>query len=174
MTHAKEVWDEGSKKIPIGPNGPLGIFLMFFANHFFLKVGNLSSETEFRCKNLTFGGNWRLADLLSRPFLFLESQNNWDKTVISCKQFFTKGSHWKIFRKLLWKECFYKSPNAWNANVTKHLKLTNNRLFQLQPELPKKTQKTLFFFNRNNIFFHGSPRQNEIRLSFRNTPGIFY
>ena len=65
----------GQKKIPSGPNGPLGIFLMFFANHFFLKVGNLSNETEFQCKNLTFGGNWRLADLLSRPFLFLESQN---------------------------------------------------------------------------------------------------
>ena len=45
MTHTKKVWDEGSKKIPSGPNGPLGIFLMFFANHFFLKVGNLSSET---------------------------------------------------------------------------------------------------------------------------------
>ena len=144
MTHAKEVWDEGSKKIPSGPNGPLGIFLMFFANHFFLKVGSLSSETEFRCKNLTFGGNWRLADLLSRPFLFLESQNVWDKTVISCKQFFKKGSHWKIFRKLLWKECFYKSPNAWNANVTKHLKLTNNRLIQLQPELPKNAKNVVF------------------------------
>ena len=72
----------GQKKIPSGPNGPLGIFLMFFANHFFLKVGNLSSETEFRCKKLTFGGNWRLADLLSRPFVFLESQNVSDKTVI--------------------------------------------------------------------------------------------
>ena len=167
----------GQKKSPVGQRPTGDFFLCFLQIIFFLKVGNLSSETEFRCKNLTFGGNWRLGHLLSRPFLFLESQNVWDKTVILCKQFFKKGSHWKIFRKLLWKECFYKSPNAWNANVTKHLKLTNNRLIQLQPELPKKTQKTLFFscfFNRNNIFFHGSPRQNEIRLSFRNTPGIFY
>ena len=145
MTHAKEVWDEGSKKIPSGPNGPLGFFLCFLQIIFFLKLGNLSSETEFRCKNLTFGGNWRLGHLLSRPFLFLESQNVWYKTVISCKQFFKKGSHWKIFWKLLWKECFYKSPNAWNANVTKHLKLTIKRLIQLRPELPKKRKKTLFF-----------------------------
>ena len=65
----------GQKKIPSGPNGPLGIFFMFFANNFFLKIRNLSSETEFRYKNLTFGGNRRLADLLSRPFVFLESQN---------------------------------------------------------------------------------------------------
>ena len=29
-----------------------GSFFMFFANNFFLKIGNLSIETEFRCKNL--------------------------------------------------------------------------------------------------------------------------
>ena len=75
MTHAREVWDEGSKKIPSETNGPLGIFFMFFANNFFLKVGNLSSETVFRCKNLTFGGNWRSANLFARLFVFLESQN---------------------------------------------------------------------------------------------------
>ena len=66
----------GQKKIPSGPNGPLGIFFLCFLQIiFFLKVGNLSSETVFRCKNLTFGGNWRLADLFSRPFVILESQN---------------------------------------------------------------------------------------------------
>ena len=134
---------------------------MFFANNFFLKIGNSSIETEFRCKNLTLEGNWWLANIFARQFVFLESQNVWDKTVISCKQFFKKGSHWKIFRKLLWKECFYKSPNAWNANVTKHLKLTNNRLIQLQPELPKKRKKrcflvvsligTIFFFTALHV-----------------------
>ena len=145
----------GQKKIPGGPNGSLGIFFMFFANNFFLKIGNLSIETEFRCKNLTLEGNWWLANIFARQFVFLESQNVWDKTVISCKQFFKKGSHWKIFRKLLWKECFYKSPNAWNANVTKHLKLTNNRLIQLQPELPKKRKKRCFLvvFLIGTIFF---------------------
>ena len=146
MTHAKEVCDEGSKKNPQWAKWPTGdFFLCFLQIIFFLKIGNLSIETEFRCKNLTLEGNWWLANIFARQFVFLESQNVWDKTVISCKQFFKKGSHWKIFRKLLWKECFYKSPNAWNANVTKHLKLTNNRLIQLQPELPKKRKKTLFF-----------------------------
>ena len=65
----------GQKK-PQWAKWPTGdFFLCFLQIIFFLKVGNLSSETEFRCKNLTFGGNWRLAHLLSRPFLFLESQN---------------------------------------------------------------------------------------------------
>ena len=71
----KKLFAKNIKKIPSGPFGPLGIFFMSFANNFFLKVGNLSSETEFRCENLTFGGNRRLADLLSRPFVFLERQN---------------------------------------------------------------------------------------------------
>ena len=65
----------GQKKIPSGPNGPLGIFLMFFANNFFLKIGNLSIETEFRCNNLTLEGNWWLANIFARQFVFLESQN---------------------------------------------------------------------------------------------------
>ena len=64
----------GQKKSPVGQMAHWGFFLCFLQIIFFLKVGNLSSETEFRCKNLTFGGNWRLAHL-SRPFLFLESQN---------------------------------------------------------------------------------------------------
>ena len=65
----------GQKKIPSGPNGPLGFFFMFFANNFFLKIGNLSIETEFRCKNLTLEGNWWLANIFARQFVFLESQN---------------------------------------------------------------------------------------------------
>ena len=65
----------GQKKSSVGQMAHWGFFLMFFANNFFLKVGNLSSETVFRCKNLTFGGNWRLVDLFSRPFVILESQN---------------------------------------------------------------------------------------------------
>ena len=65
----------GQKKSPVGQMAHWGFFFMFFANNFFLKIGNLSSETEFRYKNLTFGGNRWLADLLSRPFVFLESQN---------------------------------------------------------------------------------------------------
>ena len=65
----------GQKKSPVGQMAHWGFFFMFFANNFFLKIGNLSIETEFRCKILTFGGNWRLGHLLSRPFLFLESQN---------------------------------------------------------------------------------------------------
>ena len=114
MTHAKELWDEGSEKIPSGPNGPLGIFFMFFANNFFLKIGNLSRETEFRSKNLTFGGNWRLAKIFAIQFVFLESQKVWDKTVILCKQFFKKGSHRKIFRKLLWKRMIeYFAATIW-------------------------------------------------------------
>ena len=65
----------GQKKIPSGPNGPLGIFFYVFANNFFLKIGNLSIETEFRCKNLTLEGNWWLANIFARQFVFLESQN---------------------------------------------------------------------------------------------------
>ena len=76
MTHAKEVCDEGSKKNPQWAKWPTGdFFLMFFANNFFLKIVNLSIETEFRCKNLTLEGNWWLANIFARQFVFLESQN---------------------------------------------------------------------------------------------------
>ena len=54
---------------------PVGFFFMFFANNFFLQKGNLSIETEFRCKNLTLEGNWWLANIFARQFVFLESQN---------------------------------------------------------------------------------------------------
>ena len=50
-------------------------FFMFFANNFFLKIGHLSIETEFRCKSLTLEGNWWLANIFARQFVFLESQN---------------------------------------------------------------------------------------------------
>ena len=75
MTHAKEVWDEGSKKNHQWAKWPTGFFFMFFANNFFLKIGNLSIETEFRCKNLTLEGNCWLANIFARQFVFLESQN---------------------------------------------------------------------------------------------------
>ena len=47
----------GQKKSPVGQMAHWGFFLMFFANNFSLKIGNLSIETEFRCKNLTLEGN---------------------------------------------------------------------------------------------------------------------
>ena len=65
----------GQKKSSVGQMAHWGFFFMFFANNFFLKIGNLSIETEFRCKNLTLEGNWWLANIFARQFVFLESQN---------------------------------------------------------------------------------------------------
>ena len=53
-------------------NWPSGDFFLFFATNFFHIIGNLTSETKFWRKKMTFGGTWLLAGLFSRPFAFQE------------------------------------------------------------------------------------------------------